>query len=167
LLYCFDATKPRLSSNLSVFSHCLRPTSLRCAAQTLTALHRAAQAYNTLMTAFSALGDWQRAWSVVASMRRAGLAPDIWTYNTLLQACSRCAAGHTGAVQPTRIAMPVVAHGVVNVQCATAGVPAVRLLLGECRWIGVPDVRARQLVVQRAAGGVLQACCRQRRCAFM
>ena len=48
------------------------------------------QAYNALMAVFSKEPNWEKCWSVLAAMRRAGIAPDVVSYNTILVACERC-----------------------------------------------------------------------------
>ena len=50
----------------------------------------AVQAFNTLLNVFAKHCSWGAAWSVMQAIRRAGKAPDVHSYNTLLDACKRC-----------------------------------------------------------------------------
>jgi len=44
---------------------------------------------NAAISALAVPGDWQRAWALVAEMKRIGIEPTIRTYNALMLACDR------------------------------------------------------------------------------
>ena len=72
------------------------------------------QSFNTLMDVFAKMGDWERAWSVMGAIRRAAVAPDTWSHNTLISACARCVARLSRALpdfsHPHRHCVPFADH---------------------------------------------------------
>ena len=68
------------------------------------------QSFNTLMDVFAKMGDWERAWSVMGAIRRAAVAPDTWSHNTLISACARCVARLSCAVPEFSIRIVTACH---------------------------------------------------------